>query len=141
MSRAPRTLPPNVEIDPSFPAVPIARIGLTPSFELAAPAVAPSFAVRGTVDEQVAAQQSLVKAFGETYRLANSRFDKGIDSYLGVLDAQRSLFGAQQALVFLRLQKLANDVQFYAVLGGGWQPEAAPGLSAMSSSRPETVSD
>ena len=81
--------------------------------------VADTLAVRGTVDEKVAAQQSLVNAFADTYRLANSRFDKGIDSYLGVLDAQRSLFAAQQVLVFLRLQKFANDVQLYAVLGGG----------------------
>jgi len=81
--------------------------------------VADALAVRGTVGAQVAAQQSLVSAFDDTYRLANSLFDKGLDSYLGVLDAQRSLFAAQQALVFLRLQKLANDVQLYAVLGGG----------------------
>ena len=59
----------------------------------------------------------------ETYRLSNSRYDKGIDSYLGVLDAQRSLFAAQQALVSLRLAKLANQVGLYAVLGGGWEAE------------------
>ncbi|MEZ4551011.1 MAG: multidrug transporter, partial [Desulfobacterales bacterium] len=32
----------------------------------------------------------------ETYRLADKRYEKGIDSYLGVLDAQRSLYAAQQ---------------------------------------------
>ena len=83
--------------------------------------VADALAVRGTVDQQVAAQQSLVNALAETYRLSNSRYDKGIDSYLSVLDAQRSLFAAQQELVFLRLAKLANQVQLYAVLGGGWR--------------------
>jgi outer membrane protein, multidrug efflux system len=85
--------------------------------------VADALAVRGTVDQEVSAQQSLVNASAETYRLANSRFDKGIDNYLGVLDAQRSLFAAQQALVFLRLQSLASQVRLYAVLGGGWDPE------------------
>jgi len=85
--------------------------------------VADVLAVRGTMGQQVAAQQSLVKAFADTYRLSNSRFDTGIDSYLGVLDAQRSLFAAQQVLVLLRFQQLANAVQLYAVLGGGWQPE------------------
>jgi multidrug efflux system outer membrane protein len=83
--------------------------------------VADALAVRGTVDQQVAAQQSLVNAFGETYRLSTSSYDKGIDSYLGVLDAQRSLFASQQGLVYLRLAKLANQVRLYAVLGGGWQ--------------------
>ena len=73
--------------------------------------VADALAVRGTVDQQVAAQQSLVDAVAETYRLSNIRYDKGIDSYLSVLDAQRSLYAAQQGLVALRLAKLANQVQ------------------------------
>ena len=81
--------------------------------------VADALAVRGTVDQQVAAQQSLVHAVAETYRLANARYDKGIDSYLSVLDAQRSLYAAQQGLVRLHLAKLANQVRLYAVLGGG----------------------
>jgi multidrug efflux system outer membrane protein len=96
--------------------------------------VADALAVRGTVDQQVAAQQSLVNAFGETYRLSTSRYDKGIDSYLSVLDAQRSLFAAQQGLVFLRLAKLANQVQLYAVLGGGWQTGPSPAPTATSGS-------
>ncbi len=86
--------------------------------------VADGLAVRGTVDLEVAAQESLVKASVETYRLANSRYEKGIDSFLSVLDAQRSLFAEQQVLVLLRLQKLANEVRLYAVLGGGWKTEA-----------------
>jgi multidrug efflux system outer membrane protein len=81
--------------------------------------VADALAVYGTVDQQVSAQQSLVHAVGETYRLSNARYDKGIDSYLSVLDAQRSLYAAQQGLVSLRLVKLANQVRLYAVLGGG----------------------
>ena len=85
--------------------------------------VADALAVRGTVDQQVSAQQSLVNAVAETYRLSNSRYEKGIDSYLSVLDAQRSLYAAQQGLVSLRLAKLANHVRLYAVLGGGWEIE------------------
>jgi len=38
-------------------------------------------------------------AVAETYRLSHARHTKGIDSYLGVLDAQSSLYGAQQGLV------------------------------------------
>lgn len=96
--------------------------------------VADALAVRGTVDQEIAAQQSLVLAFTETHRLARSRYDKGLDSYLGVLDAQRSLFAAQQALVFLRLEKLANDVRLYAVLGGGWQTDEPAPLPPVGSS-------
>lgn len=99
--------------------------------------VADALAVRGTVDQQVSAQQSLVNALADTYRLANSRFDKGIDSYLGVLDAQRSLFAAQQGLVLLRLEKVVSQVRLYAVLGGGSQAEQSPAATARASSRPE----
>jgi len=81
--------------------------------------VADTLAVQGTVDEQLAAQQSLVRATAETYRLSEARYLKGIDSYLGVLVAQRSLFAAQQGLVALNLSKLANEVRLYAALGGG----------------------
>jgi len=88
--------------------------------------VADALATRGTVNQQVSAQQSLVHAATETHRLSVSRYDKGIDSYLTVLDAQRSMYAAQQGLVSLRLAKLANQVQLYAVLGGGWQIAPAP---------------
>ncbi len=57
--------------------------------------MADALAVRGTINQQIAAQQSLVDAVDETYRLSEARYTKGIDSYLGVLDAQRSLYGAQ----------------------------------------------
>jgi multidrug efflux system outer membrane protein len=88
--------------------------------------VADALAIRGTVDQQVEAQQSLVHAVAETYRLSNSRYNMGIDSYLSVLDAQRSLYAAQQGLVSLHLAKLANQVSLYSVLGGGWEEQAHP---------------
>lgn len=81
--------------------------------------VADALAVQGTVDQQLSAQQSLTDAVTETYRLANMRYVKGIDSYLGVLDAQRSFYAAQQGLISLRLFKQINQVRLYAVLGGG----------------------
>jgi multidrug efflux system outer membrane protein len=81
--------------------------------------VADALAVRGTVEDQLSAQRSLVGAVSETYRLSNARYTKGIDSFLGVLDAQRSLYAAQQGLIAVRLAKLANQVTLYAVLGGG----------------------
>lgn len=87
--------------------------------------VADTLALSGTIDQQVAAQQSLTNAVSDTYRLSKQRYTKGIDSYLGVLDAQRSLYAAQQGLISLRLTKLANQVRLYAVLGGGGEPAAA----------------
>jgi len=90
--------------------------------------VADVLAVQGTIDHQVSAQQSVVDAVEETYRLSGRRYTNGIDSYLGVLDAQRSLFAAQQGLISLRLAKYANNVRLYAVLGGGGdQPRTSDG--------------
>jgi multidrug efflux system outer membrane protein len=92
--------------------------------------VADSLAVQGTVNRQVKAQQSLVNALAEMYRLSVNRYTNGIDSYLGVLDAQRSLYAAEQGLIALHLAKIANQVSLYAVLGGGGdQPMAHQGGS------------
>ncbi|MGE4285533.1 MAG: efflux transporter outer membrane subunit [Phycisphaerae bacterium] len=91
--------------------------------------VADTLAVRGTVDQQVAAQQSIVNSTQKIYSLSNKRYTNGIDSYLSVLDAQRSLYGAQQGLISLQLAKLANEVRLYAVLGGGGEYLDAPETS------------
>jgi multidrug efflux system outer membrane protein len=65
------------------------------------------------------AQQSLVDATAQSHLLSNARYKSGIDSYLSVLDAQRSLYGAQQGLISVRLSRLTNLVTLYKVLGGG----------------------
>lgn len=81
--------------------------------------VADALAQRGTIDQQLAAQQSLTDATNQTYVLSRARYDVGIDSYLSVLDAQRSLYAAQQNLITTRLIRLNNQVTLYRVLGGG----------------------
>jgi multidrug efflux system outer membrane protein len=65
------------------------------------------------------AQQSLVNSLEEAYRLSEARYKGGIDGYLSVLVAQRSLFAAQQLLVIFRQARLSNLVTLYKVLGGG----------------------
>ena len=88
--------------------------------------VADALASKGTLGDQIEAQQSLVEANARTYKLSTARYEKGIDIYLTVLDAQRSLYAAQQGLIAIRLAKLINQVRLYAVLGGG--SEAGPQL-------------
>jgi multidrug efflux system outer membrane protein len=88
--------------------------------------VADALARRGTLGDQLEAQQSLVNATAKTYRLSTLRYEKEIDIYLNVLDAQRSLYTAQQGLIGVRLAKLANQVRFYAVLGGGSDASQPP---------------
>jgi multidrug efflux system outer membrane protein len=81
--------------------------------------VADALAQRGTIEDQFSAQQSLTDVTSESYRLSQARFDKGVDSYLTVLDSQRSLYGAQLNLISTRLIRLTNLVTLYKVLGGG----------------------
>ncbi|HEX8947865.1 MAG TPA: efflux transporter outer membrane subunit, partial [Dissulfurispiraceae bacterium] len=81
--------------------------------------VADALAQHGTLDDQMEAQSSLTNATSETYRLAQARYKNGIASFLNVLDAQRSLYSAQQGLISVRLSRLINMVTLYKVLGGG----------------------
>ena len=71
--------------------------------------------------DQLQAQQALVDANKTYYQLAQSRYEKGVDSYLTLLDAQRSLFSAEQGLVSTRLALLSNRVSLFKAVGGGWQ--------------------
>ncbi|MCK8783305.1 efflux transporter outer membrane subunit [Roseomonas sp. NAR14] len=83
--------------------------------------VADALAARGTYGNQLEAQQRLTDAYADSYRLSQLRFRSGVDNYLTVLDSQRSLYTAQQALIALRQERLASLVTLYKVLGGGWQ--------------------
>jgi multidrug efflux system outer membrane protein len=81
--------------------------------------VSDSLSQRTKLMEQQNAQQALVNTLEETYLLSEARYKAGVDSYLSVLVAQRSLYGGQQALVSLRMARLGNLVTLYKVLGGG----------------------
>ena len=87
--------------------------------------VADALAGRATLGEQLGAQEALVRAEQDRYRLADLRYRNGVASYLDALDAQRSLFAAQQALVQVQAQYQQNGVTLYRVLGGGWSAEGA----------------
>jgi multidrug efflux system outer membrane protein len=88
--------------------------------------VSDALAGRGTLDRQLIADQALVDASAESYRLSDMRFTNGVDNYLAVLDSQRSLYSAQQSLVDVQLARLENLVTLYKSLGGGWRERSAP---------------
>jgi multidrug efflux system outer membrane protein len=81
--------------------------------------VADALAAKGTLSDQMAAQAALVEATSTSDYLSRARYDRGIDSYLNVLDSQRSLYSARQELVAIQVARLANLVTLYKVLGGG----------------------
>jgi multidrug efflux system outer membrane protein len=81
--------------------------------------VANALARRGTIGEEIAADQALVQAASVSEQLASARYERGADTYLNVLDARRSLYSAQQTLISARLTRSTNLVTLYKTLGGG----------------------
>ena len=80
---------------------------------------ADALAERATLTERIAAQEALLAATERVYALSEARFKAGADNYLTVLDAQRSLYAAQQTLLSLQLAEQVNRITLYKVLGGG----------------------
>jgi multidrug efflux system outer membrane protein len=86
-----------------------------------------ALAARATIDEQMTAQRALVVASGDAYQLAGLRFRSGVDSFLPVLDAQRTLYSSQLGLVSLELLRLQNTATLYKALGGGMKERTVQG--------------
>ena len=83
--------------------------------------VAVALAQRGQLLDQLDAEQAYTAAAEKTYSLSELRYRHGIDSYLNLLDAQRSLYSAQQRLITTQLAQLSNLVMLYKAVGGGWE--------------------
>ena len=72
--------------------------------------VADALAVRGTLDERMAAQSALVEAAEKSFRIHDARYQKGAESYLSTLVSQRELYNVQQNLIGAGLAKATNQV-------------------------------
>lgn len=83
--------------------------------------VADVLAERATLAEQLDARRALVDATRRSFTLSEARYRGGVDSYLTLLDAQRSLYAAELELITTRLADATNRVTLYKALGGGWQ--------------------
>jgi multidrug efflux system outer membrane protein len=82
--------------------------------------VSDALAGRATLGEQLRAQTAQANAAQVSFKLADLRYRNGASSYLDVLDAQRTLFAAQQATVQVQALQVQNLIALYKVLGGGW---------------------
>jgi multidrug efflux system outer membrane protein len=81
--------------------------------------VADALAIRSTIRDRVSSQQRLVTAAADAERLSQARYDRGVDSYLVLLDAQRTLYNARRTLLAAELAEGVNRVTLYKALGGG----------------------
>ena len=81
--------------------------------------VSDALAGRTTYVDQVQSQQRLVDAAADSLRLSLMRFRAGVDAFLPVLQAQQTLYPAQQTLLSLKQAQLTNTINLYKALGGG----------------------
>jgi len=80
--------------------------------------VADALADRQAWGQRLAASEALVAASQRALDLSDARFKAGTDNYLAVLDAQRTLYAAQQQHIGLRLAEQLSRVALYKALGG-----------------------
>jgi multidrug efflux system outer membrane protein len=107
----------NLEVSETDRAIAVAQY--EKAIQVAFSEVSDALAQRGTIDEQAAAQKALVEATTATFNLATARYEKGVDSYLNVLDAQRAMYSASLGWVSVQFAKQTNQVALYKSLGGG----------------------
>lgn len=70
--------------------------------------------------DQEALQVKVVEEGRISLRLAEVRYREGADDLLTLLDAQRTLFQAEDQLAQTRLARLQASIGLFKALGGGW---------------------
>jgi multidrug efflux system outer membrane protein len=79
--------------------------------------VSDALAVRSRIDERLNATAAAAASAQRSLTLSQARYDNGVDSYLTLLDAQRTVYTAQQTLISLQALQATNLVDLYAALG------------------------
>lgn len=92
--------------------------------------VADALAGEATYWDQLEAMRALEATAAEALRLANLRYETGVDSFLQVQNAEVNLYSVQQAFMQVGMESLLNRVALYKALGGGWLAKTADDISA-----------
>lgn len=95
--------------------------------------VADALAGTATFDRQIDAQLQAVSAAERRLDLSGQRYRAGLDGRLELLDAQRQLYAARQALLELRREKTSNAVALYKALGGGLHAQDGDAPASLAS--------
>lgn len=91
------------------------------SIQTAFKEVGDALAGQDTWKDELTARELDEKANQRNYDFAHIRYQQGVDNYLNVLVAQRSLYTAQQSLITTQLGQLNQQITLYKALGGGWK--------------------
>lgn len=79
-----------------------------------------ALAAGGRSSAQELLQEQVVAQARRALKLAEIRYREGADDLLSALDAQRTLFQAEDQLAQIRLSRLQASVGLFKALGGGW---------------------
>ncbi|MCI2282603.1 efflux transporter outer membrane subunit [Colwellia sp. MSW7] len=71
--------------------------------------------------QRLSALEDLYRSNQESFALSEARFEKGVDSYLQVLDAQRNWYSVGQQLISGKQAYITSLISLYKAVGGGWQ--------------------
>ncbi len=72
----------------------------------------------------------------EALRLARERYFAGLIDFVTVTESQRNAYNAETELILVRQQRLANRVDLYLALGGGFSPPQATEVAAAGKPEP-----
>ncbi|WP_244164359.1 efflux transporter outer membrane subunit [Variovorax atrisoli] len=81
------------------------------------------------IDAQAAAQAAELAEARRAAELSEARYRAGAETLLALLDAQRTLYAAQDLSVQLRMARLQARVSLYRAMGGGWQEPRCTGVA------------
>lgn len=70
--------------------------------------------------EQQKYKTEQVDAASEAFRISEIQYREGVADLLNVLQAQQTLFSAQDQLVQIKLARIQADIGLYKALGGSW---------------------
>jgi len=93
-----------------------------------------ALATRQNIGDRLSAQKRLVEASTQSTKLSEARFKAGIDSFLTVLDAERSTYNSEQGLLLLQQADLNNQIELYKSLGGGVKAQTSEQINYAPSS-------
>ncbi|WP_274383066.1 efflux transporter outer membrane subunit [Cupriavidus gilardii] len=99
--------------------------------------VSDALAATDTLRREEIARRAVAQTSEQTLRLSEARYRAGVDDHLRYLEAQRSHYSAQTALIDVAAQRQAALASLFRALGGGWSaesPAAARTLPAAGSS-------
>jgi outer membrane protein TolC len=73
------------------------------------------------LSQELQQQTTAVTASQRYLKLADIRYQSGIDIYLNVINAQTALLSNQRTALNLQMEQLTTSVQLIKALGGGWE--------------------